>query len=63
MTKSERMKEYLSAAATAALVSEELVEASSWEEFEWVTDTLVELLERYNDVAKPKAEAEARSRD
>lgn len=52
-----RVIEYIDAASEAALVVEGALDGpTSMDEFDWVADTLVELLERYNDVAKPKAE-------
>lgn len=51
-----RFEEYMAAAARAALVAEEVVEDIDFEEFDWVWDTLSELLERYNDAGKPMAE-------
>lgn len=58
-----RFEEYMSAAARAALAAEEELSIElEWEEFDWVFDTLSELLERYNDVAKPRAEERARRR-
>jgi len=53
----------MSAAARAALAAEEQLDiVLEWEEFDWVFDTLSELLERYNDVAKPRAEEAVRRR-
>jgi len=58
-----RFEEYMSAAARAALAAEEQLDiVLEWEEFDWVFDTLSELLERYNDVAKPRAEEAVRRR-
>jgi len=54
-----RFEEYMAAAARAALAAEELTQLDM-DEFDWVFDTLSELLERYNDAAKPVAEARAR---
>lgn len=53
----QRLTEYIDAASEAALVVEGAIEGpTNMDEFDWCADTLVELLERYNDVAKPKAE-------
>lgn len=65
MTRNQRLRfeEYMAAAARAALAAEDQLDITlEWEEFDWVFDTLSELLERYNDVAKPRAEEAARKR-
>lgn len=54
-----RFEEYMAAAARAALVAEDFAQLDM-DEFDWVFDTLSELLERYNDVGKPTAEARGR---
>jgi len=54
-----RFEEYMSACARACLVAEELATVDM-DEFDWVWDTLSELLERYNDAGKPAAEAAGR---
>jgi len=56
-----RFEEYMAAAARAALAAEELT-VLDMDEFDWVFDTLSELLERYNDAAKPAAEEAERRR-
>lgn len=56
-----RFEEYMAAAARAALAAEQIT-VLELEEFDWVFDTLSELLERYNDAAKPAAEEAARRR-
>lgn len=62
MTREGRVSEYISAVARLALALELRDFDISWEEFEYLQDTLVELLERSNDVLKPAAEEAARAR-
>lgn len=62
MSREGRVSEYISAAARLACHLELRDLELSWEEFEYLQDTLFELLERSNDVLRPVAEEAARAR-
>lgn len=54
-----RMREYLEAVTRIVLQVEELLEPQSFDELDYLQGTLIELLERHNDVCKPKLDAKA----
>lgn len=63
MDTTARIKEYIDAATAAATHVELHARCSSWKDFDWVEDTLIELLERHRDECKPELDsAEHRGR-
>lgn len=62
MEKTKEFKEYIDAATKMVQHVVFHESCKTWDEFEYLEDTLIELLERHNDVCKPRAEQEARRR-
>lgn len=58
-----RLREYFDAMTRLILQVEEMEEPDNWDEFDFLQGTLVELLERHNDVVKPKLDARRRTTD
>lgn len=55
----KRFEEYIDAATAAATHVELGAKCDSWKTFDWVEDTLIELLERHRDECKPELDSEA----
>lgn len=57
----KRIREYFDAMTRVILQAEEMEEPDTWDEFDYLQGTLVELLETHNDVVKPKLDAARRT--